>query len=249
MKLTFLGTNGWYDTSTGNTPCILVETENSYIILDAGNGFYKLDNYINGSGEKPIYLFLSHFHLDHIAGLHILNKFSFKQNIRIYGQSGTKDILNNIINYPYTVPFDELPFNVEINELKEGRTNDPFTIQCGFLNHSSRCLGYRFEVDNKVIAYCTDTGIHENIVKLGKDADLLITECSFKSGQFNPDWPHLNPEEALLMARKSGAKKLALTHFDANIYRSKAERDEITSQIKTESPEIIVAHDNMEITI
>lgn len=249
MRLIFLGTNGWYDTSTGNTPCILVETKSSYIILDAGNGLYKLDKYIDESDEKPIYLFLSHFHLDHIEGLHILNKFNFKHGINIYGQSGTKNILNTIINKPYTVPFDELPFNVEINELDEGKIYDPFTVHCRFLNHSSRCLGYRFEVDNKVLAYCTDTGVHENIVKLGKGADILITECSFKSRQFNRKWPHLNPEEALHMARKSGAKRLALTHFDASIYKSIEERDEITSQINVESPEIIVAHDNMEITI
>ncbi len=40
----FLGTNGWYDTNIGNTICILVETKKEYLILDAGNGFYKIDN-------------------------------------------------------------------------------------------------------------------------------------------------------------------------------------------------------------
>ncbi len=74
MKITFLGTNGWYDTSTGNTICILVETDKYNIVLDAGNGLYKIDRYI--SSEKPVYLFLSHFHLDHIIGLHILGKFN-----------------------------------------------------------------------------------------------------------------------------------------------------------------------------
>ena len=43
MKVLFLGTNGWYDTKTGNTTCILIETKKEYIILDAGNGFYKID--------------------------------------------------------------------------------------------------------------------------------------------------------------------------------------------------------------
>ena len=51
---------------------------------------------------KPIFLFLSHFHLDHIIGLHVLNKFNFAQGLTIIGQSGTRDLLNKIINSPFT---------------------------------------------------------------------------------------------------------------------------------------------------
>lgn len=68
MKIVFLGTNGWYDTATGNTICIFAETDDYIIILDAGNGLYKLNKY---SGiKKPAYIFLSHFHLDHLIGFH-----------------------------------------------------------------------------------------------------------------------------------------------------------------------------------
>ena len=76
MKVTFLGTNGWFDTATGNTPSILVQSEKFDIILDAGNGIARADRYI--TQDKPVFLFLSHFHIDHIAGLHILVKFQFR---------------------------------------------------------------------------------------------------------------------------------------------------------------------------
>jgi len=46
VKVVFLGTNGWFDTRTGNTICTLVETPREYIILDAGNGIHKADQYI-----------------------------------------------------------------------------------------------------------------------------------------------------------------------------------------------------------
>jgi len=36
MQVTFLGTNGWYDSATGNTVSALISTENYDIILDAG---------------------------------------------------------------------------------------------------------------------------------------------------------------------------------------------------------------------
>lgn len=94
----------------------------------------------------------------------------------------------------------------------------PFLIKTRLLTHSTPCLGYRFEVDGKVIAYCTDTGICENAIKLAEDADLLITECSLEESSPDSQWSHLSPEDAVKIAEKSRAKKLALTHFDASIY-------------------------------
>ena len=86
MKITFLGTNGWYDTAIGNTPSVFIETKSDYIILDAGFGFYKAKELIKS--EKPVSLFISHFHLDHIIGLHTLPLFKLFQGIDIYLPSG-----------------------------------------------------------------------------------------------------------------------------------------------------------------
>ncbi len=241
MRVIFLGTNGWYDTETGNTVCTLMEADDCFVILDAGNGLYKLDQHIRS--KKQIYLFLSHFHLDHVVGLHILNKFNFIQGITIYGQAGTKHILSTIINEPYTVPLARLPFVTGVHDLSEGSHNIPFLVNCKFLLHSSPCLGYRFELEGKIITYIPDTGICENALDLAKNADLLIAECSFKMGQRNVKWPHLNPEDAVQIAKQAGAKKLALTHFDANIYRSLEERIEIKHIFR----DLIISTDNMEI--
>lgn len=246
MKVIFLGTNGWYDTKTGNTVCTLVETEKYYLILDAGNGINKVDQYI--SERKPVYLFITHFHFDHIIGLHIMNKFDFK-HLNIYGQKGTRLFFNKIINIPFTVPFSMLPYKVEINELSEGRHNIPFPVECRFLNHSSKCLGYRFEIDNKIVAYCTDTGVCDNAIELGRNADLLITECSFKSGQRNTEWPHLNPEDAAMMAKEADVKKLALLHFDANIYKTIKERKNAEDKAREIFNNTFAAMDNMKIEL
>lgn len=249
MNVIFLGTNGWYDTDTGNTVCTLIETEEYFIILDAGNGIYKLDQYIKKKSEKPIYLFISHSHLDHIIGLHILNKFNFSQGLRIYGQVGTKNILNTIINASYTVPFDKLPFKVDINELPEGKHNIPFSVRCEFLHHSLPCLGYRFELDGKIVTYCTDTGICENAIELARNADLLIAECSFKSGQRDANWPHLNPEDAALIAEQANVKTLALLHFDSNIYKTLQERKEAEEKAKETFKYTFAARDNQIINL
>jgi len=247
MKITFLGTNGWYDTNTGNTICILIEAIQHFIILDAGNGLHKIDKFINA--KKPVYLFLSHFHLDHIYGLHILNKFNFSDGLTILGPPGTKKILNKIINKPFTIPFKQLPFRTEIQEISEGFHESPFSFQCHYLLHSTPTFGYRFDLDHKIITYCPDTGYCDTAVKLSENADLLISECAYKSGEISEDWPHLNPEIAAQIAREANAKRLALVHFDPARYRTLLERNRAKRAAQRIFPNVIATIDEMQIKL
>lgn len=224
MKVIFLGTNGWYDTETGNTVCTLVRTELYDIILDAGNGIHRADQYLDGG--KPAFLFLSHFHIDHIEGFHILAKFRFSKGLIICGPAGSRKILGAFLNTPFTIPLSLLSYPVRILEMPAETASLPFPVEALPLRHSSLTMGYRIEIDDKTIAYCSDTGYCENAVTLGRSADLLITECAYKKGQFFEDWPHLNPETATRIACEAGAKRLALTHFDAEVYRTLPERKE-----------------------
>lgn len=240
-----MGTNGWYDTSTGNTICVLIDSYKYYIIFDAGNGFYKIDKYI--TTEKPIYLFLSHFHLDHIIGLHIKNKFNFTQGFHICGPDGTGEILNKIVNKPYTKPFNELSYYTEIIELPQERQKLPFHVESEPLLHSSLTLGFRLKLEDKIVTYCPDTGYCENAVKLARDADILIAECAYKSGQSDDKWPHLNPEDAAKLAVESKAKRLALVHFDAHIYQTLEERKIAEEQAKKIFSNTFATIDDMQI--
>jgi ribonuclease BN (tRNA processing enzyme) len=226
MRAIFLGTNGWYDTDTGDTICILIRTLDYEIVFDAGNGFYKIDTYIPEVNMKPVYLFLSHFHLDHIVGLHTLMKFKFSQGLTICGPAGTRDILGTFINNPFSASLSQLPFSVTIYELPEEHIKLPFRVEARELFHSSLTLGYRIEIEEKIISYCPDTGYCENAVTLARSSDLLIAECAYKKGQSSESWPHLNPETAARIAKEAEAKSLALVHFDAETYKTIAERKE-----------------------
>lgn len=247
MRIIFLGTNGWYTTELGTTISTLIDTENYYIILDAGNGIYKVDQYINK--RKPIIILLSHLHLDHIIGFHLFAKFLFNQEITIYGYSGTKEGIKNIIKHPYTSQLADLPLTIQIHDLGEGDHNIGFPITCKLLVHADPCLGYRIEIENKVITYCTDTGLCPNLYELAKDADVLITECSYKLGQEEWGWPHLKPEEAAEVAAKSKANKLVLTHFDASSYIKIQDRKKAEEKAKMIFQNTIAASDDLELVI
>lgn len=224
MKVIFLGTNGWYDTPTGNTICTLIRAERHDIILDAGIGFYKIDQYIPVGDEKPATLLLSHFHLDHIYGLHMLVKCRFPHGLTLCGPTGARQIIETIVNSPFTVSLERLPFSTSVYELPADSDRLPFPLDMEPLIHSGVTLGYRIHIDGKIIAYCPDTGYCDNAVTLGRDADLLITECAYKSGETDESWPHLNPETAARIALEAGAKRLILTHFAAGTYLTLAER-------------------------
>lgn len=215
MKIHFLGTNGWYDTATGDTTCVFIETDKNYIILDAGNGFYKAIKLLKMN--KPVRVFISHLHLDHITGLHMLPLFNVPQGMDIYVPKGMKKFLETFLNKPYTSSPESLATKIKIHELGAKKPAG-LKLKFGKLFHSPICYGFRFILEGKTVVYCTDTGICDKLYKLAKDSDLFITECSFRPNEDVSRAAHLNPQIAAEIAKDSGAKQLALIHFDAGRY-------------------------------
>jgi len=249
VKLIFLGTNGWYDTPTGDTISILIRADDFCLVLDAGNGFHKLSRYMAGM-DLPVYIFISHFHLDHVSGLHTIDMNSFHSGCTIIGGKGTSESLSGLMRQPYTKPLSEMDFGVNVEELDEhGDDAFPFDIRILPMTHSSPCFGARITVDSKVITYIPDTGYCANAVELSRDADLLITECAFLPGETDPSWPHLNPEICALIARKSGAKRLALVHFEAKRYDTFEKRAEAERVAREQFPAAFASRDGMEIDL
>ena len=241
MKIVFLGTNGWYDSPTGNTICILIETDKASILLDAGNGLYKADRYIGR--DKPVHLFISHTHLDHIIGLHILNKFEFNQGLTIHTQPGTATALQTMFSSTYSLPFANLSYPVEIEELEGLYKNLSFEVQTAKMQHSVPTIGFRISIENKIIAYCPDTGYCDNAVALAKEADLLIAECAFRPNEESEHWPHLNPETAAKIAVEAQAKQLALIHFDAYRYPTMGSRQKAQETAQAIFPNTVATTD------
>lgn len=246
MKVIFLGTNGWYDTETGNTPCVLVQTGNEHVLFDAGFGLHKLGRYIRD--DKPIYLFISHLHLDHIIGLHVLPIFRYAQGIDIYTQPGTAGLIESLLAKPFSRPLAAMAPLVRLHEYG-GSVSFPFGFETKPLLHAVPCFGFRLQSGGRTVSFCTDTEDCPALRELANGADLLITECAFRSGEETKGSSHLNPEAAARAASEGGARRLALYHFDPARYPSLSDRAAAQARGRAIFPPTDAVTDGQEIAL
>jgi len=101
-------------------------------------------------------------------------------------------------------------------ESAERRSLGDITVRPARVRHAPSegpFFAYRIEVDGKIIAFSGDTEWVENLVEIGREADLFISECySFdKKVPFHLD--HATLTENLPRIK---AKRVILTHLNAD---------------------------------
>ena len=74
-------------------------------------------------------------------------------------------------------------------------------------------------------------------------------ECALKPGEVSTGWPYLNPQDAMGITQKAGAKRLALVHFGVEVYKTLEEPKAVLDQFEKECPGLIVATDDLSVEI
>ena len=86
-RLTFLGTQGWIPTPRRHTTSLAFEVEDLLFLFDAGTGLSRmLQEPLAGAAQRAreLHLFLTHFHLDHSAGLAYLTGLFGKKPLTVH---------------------------------------------------------------------------------------------------------------------------------------------------------------------
>ena len=96
----------------------------------------------------------------------------------------------------------------------------------------------------KKVVYSGDTKICENLIKLARDADLLIQDCTYFDLEDADEYMHASFKDVVEMVREANVKEVVLTHISRRYKNTK----ELKKQIQDLS-NFKIAEDFMRITI
>jgi ribonuclease BN (tRNA processing enzyme) len=212
MRVHFLGTGGYHPNERRHTACIMLPDVG--VVFDAGTSFFRVAGRL---ATRELDVFLTHSHLDHIAGLtYFLVPLFNKQVDRVRVHSAA-EYLEAVRTHLFSQPvFPVLPA-YEFRPLDE-RVAIPgggMLTHCR-LKHPGGALGYRVDWPGKSLAYITDTVADGSYTTFLRGVDILIHECNFsdESAEWADKTGHSYTSAAARVARDSGAKRLYLTHID-----------------------------------
>lgn len=164
-------------------------------------------------GVKRLDIVLTHFHLDHVAGLSYLPALPLQPEIwgpgqALYGDA-TEAILSRLLGRPlFAASVNELTAGVR--EITAGRFDaGPFEIATRVQRlHTDPTLGLRIGDD---IAYCTDTAADNGTVEFVSGSRLLFHEAWYAEPETD-DQTHTAAGEAGRIAQAAGVERLILIH-------------------------------------
>lgn len=221
MRILLLGTGGYHPNERRHTPCILLPETG--VILDAGTSFFRVAERLE-TGDVQI--FLTHAHLDHIAGLTFFLVPLMRGEVRharVYGTQSTLDAVRTHLFsepvFPVLPDFEFVPLESSPNiEVPGGGSLRHQLLP----SHPGGSTAFRIDWPAtgdrppKSLAYVTDTATDGSYTDFIRGVDLLIHECYFPDER--SEWAertgHSCTKPVAQLARDAAVGRLVLVHID-----------------------------------
>lgn len=220
MQLRFVGCGDAFGSGGRNNTCFHVSGNRANFLIDCGASSLPALKRQGVVRDDIELILITHFHGDHFGGLpFLLLDAQFSRRTRpltIAGPDGIEMRLTQAMEASFeNSSRTKQRFDLNIVSLKPqqafsfGETKvTPFPVVHG--ESGGPFLGYRIEIEGRIIAYTADTEWTEVLIPLGLDADLLIAEA------YTYDRPvrnHLNLKALEARLAEISPKRLILTHM------------------------------------
>jgi ribonuclease BN (tRNA processing enzyme) len=217
-RLIVLGGGGWFPAHGRHTACALLRNGSAAVMIDAGTGVGRLVERPDLlDGVERLDIVLTHFHLDHVAGLAYLPALNLTIDTTVWGPGATLygTTTKALLDPLYSEPFHPVTFGrqrIAIRDLPAGEVELAGTrIHTRRQDrHSAPTLGLRFEDE---VAWITDTAFDPGSVGLAAGCRLLAHEAWSTSAEPRNPTIHSSAREAAEIAAQAGAEQLVLMHL------------------------------------
>ena len=216
MRLTVLGSSASYSGPGRACAGHYLEAAGARVLLDCGNGV--VSNLAQVADPTALdAVFITHNHPDHYADLYVLHAAlryapdGARPPLPLYlpaglweriplllSQRGAEDIAEAFI--PITLA-DEQPVAVG------GLTVTPHSVE-----HTDPTFALVAAADGVTLTYTADTAPCGGVEQAARGADLLLAEATLEEA-YEGLAPHMTAMQAGALARKAGARALALVHI------------------------------------
>jgi phosphoribosyl 1,2-cyclic phosphodiesterase len=250
----------------GNTSCVEVRLANGTILIfDCGSGLRGLGKSLAAEfGAKPVvgYIFLTHFHWDHIQGIPFFTPLYKKGNAFFFHSVSLKAVeLQGAVEGQMVSPY--FPVNMSImgavrNFYDIGRDSVDIhgAVLCSTeLNHPQGCVAYRVEADGGSLVFATDhehgSAVHDaNVRRIARGADVFIYDAQYTPDEYEREkkgWGHSTWAEGVRIAQEAGVRQLLLCHHDPD--RNDRMIDRIVREARKQFPNTVAASEGLVLDI
>jgi len=216
----------------GNTTCLTLETDDLFIIFDAGSGMRELSRYLMtrefGQGKGHAHIFFTHTHWDHIQGFpYFVPAFIPGNQFDIYHvHPYVPEVLKRQMTaQTFPADFAMLPAEIRFHQLEPEQPISLGDLRIGNieLHHPNKAYAYRVDSADYAVVLATD-GEYKRLdrpsikqyLDFYHNADVLIFDAQYsvREAIIKEDWGHSSALIGADIAREAKVKRLVLFHHD-----------------------------------
>jgi ribonuclease BN (tRNA processing enzyme) len=260
-RLTFLGTQGWIPTPRRHTTCLALEIEDLLFLFDAGTGLARmLQEPLAGAARRAraVHLFLTHFHLDHSAGLAYLTGLFGNRPLTVHVPDpelngvALPDGVPALIRRPFhPVAWADHPGYSTHTLAAGGNDIAGITVHVKAQCHPDTSVGYRVE---DLFTFVTDTVADAGTAGFARGSQMLLHEAWIDGAEEQDASQqelvrrtyrsHTSARQAAAIAAEAAVGELYLIHlnplFDEGYYAAMQRSAQAIFPATTVPPDLLV---------